>query len=54
MASTIPTFIEAAIQHPMAMSFVNFTPTEPPEIRLAIVIDAESDEGIARRIGKID
>jgi hypothetical protein len=43
-ATTIPVFLSAAIEHPIAISLISFTTTDPPEIKLSVVIDTESDE----------
>lgn len=47
-AKTVPVFLSTAVQHPLAASLVSFTIAAIPEIKLAVVIDAESDEAQLR------
>ncbi len=48
LASTIPVFLGAAMQHPLAVSLISFTTTDAPEINFAAVIDTEGDEASVR------
>lgn len=48
-ASTIPVLLSAAVEHPLAASLISFTVNDPPEIKLAIVIDTESDADEVRK-----
>ena len=43
LAQSVPVFLRALIEHPVAVSLDSFTVEENPEINLAIVLDSESE-----------
>ena len=49
LAASIPVLLKAAVQHPMAVSLVNFTTTAVPDVDFSIVIDTESDAANVRQ-----
>ena len=43
LLETVPTLLQATVQHPTVFAWEDFTTTESPDIRLAVVVDTESD-----------